>query len=132
MTWIPAEQILARELAQHPKWKWERGMLAVRGSRLERVVWTSDDGRGLLCGTDTTSPEHYPDLADPATQGCLLAALGNSLMDVSCRRYRGDVRWTVACSVREHRVVGDGPALGEALARAWLAVQGLGLHPEGL
>lgn len=118
------EQALARELARHPKWKWGRGMLAIWGNRLERVVLTADDGRGLLCGTDVTSPEHYPDLSDPATQGCLIAALEPWLLDVSRRRYMSDVRWTVTIFLSGRTEHLSAPTLGEALARAWLAVQG--------
>lgn len=111
------EQALARELARHPKWKWGRGMLAIWGNRLERVVLTADDGRGLLCGTDATSPEHYPDLSDPATQGCILSMIGDVKIDaldpwVQWRNADGSFSSTYS------------DTLGEALARAWLAVNG--------
>lgn len=123
----PAEQDLARQLAAHPKWKWGRGMLAICGNRLERVVCTADDGRGLLCGTDTTCPEHYPDLSDAATIGCLIAMLGGDMIWISNSTTVYDKdgshqEWTVT---RGH-ALGPlrGRTLGEALARAWLAVQG--------
>lgn len=118
---------LARELARHPKWKWERGMLAIWDNRRERVVWTADDGRGLLCGTDATSPEHYPDLADPATLGCLIAMLGDDDMiwiSNSTTAYDKDGSHQVWTVTRGRRALGTlrGRTLGEALARAWLAV----------
>lgn len=124
----PTELELARELARHPKWKWERGMLAAWDNRLGRVVRAADNGRGLIRGTDATGTKHYPDLADPATQGCLIAALEPWLLDVSRRRYMSDVRWTVTIFLSGRTEHPSAPTLGEAIARAWLAAQGGGEH----
>lgn len=135
----PTEQDLARELARHPAWKWGSGMLAVWGNRLERVVLAADDGRGLLCGTDATSPEHYPDLSDPATQGCLWAMLREATGDEgasagyardgwSCDPFGIETEppgWRAFWSTEREpfgNIDVNCATLGEALARAWLAV----------
>lgn len=115
------EQDLARQLAAHPEWRWMNGirLLYVGPPRLGFDARRVDNG-------DQKEPREgwIPDLADPATQGCLIAALGRNLMDVACRRYRGDEKWTVTLSIREATPIFSVPTLGEALARAWLAANG--------
>lgn len=108
----PTEQALARELARHPGWKWCEGMLATSGAGEFRITKLLYDATSI------------PDLSDPATQGCLIAALEPWLLDVSRRRYMSDVRWTVTIFRSGRTERPSAPTLGEAIARAWLAVQG--------
>lgn len=115
------EQDLARQLAAHPAWRWMNGirLLYVGPPRLGFDARRVDNG-------DRKEPreEWIPDLADPATHGCLIAALDPWLLDVSRRRYMSDERWTVTIFLSGRTGHLSAPTFGEALARAWLAVKG--------
>lgn len=70
-----------------------------------------------LCGNEPPK-DFVPDLADPATQGCLLAMLPVPRVSVY------GTGEAVVTAGDEPRC--EGSTLGEALARAWLAVHGEG------
>ena len=102
----PTEQDLARELAEHPAWRWAAGM---------RVC--SPDGRARVDDDRLDEWEGWPDLADPATLGCIMVSIGDVKIDaldpwVQWRNADGSFSSTYS------------DTLGEALARAWLAVNG--------
>lgn len=112
------EQALARELARHPAWRWRDGMMSNAGR-----VWTNVanphgayDATPRLPDGHRVSTGHYPDLADPATQGCLIAMLPVPRVSVYGT---GEAVVTAGYETRC-----EGSTLGEALARAWLAVKG--------
>jgi hypothetical protein len=118
---------LARRLVAHPKWAWAGGMLWGHGDPATRDwCW----GRW----PDPPAPDgSIPDLADPATRGCLQAMLyeaGEGIVAVvpdpvmidhyavcDSVSFEGRMVWA------ERHGLPRGP-LGEALARALLAVWG--------
>jgi hypothetical protein len=129
---------LAKKLAAHPKWpamfaKYGVGMRVAQtfdnGPYWYRLVGRDDCGADLYPDGSVSSDAgrgdpgdvvvEYPDLADPATQGCLWAMLCES---------RGDVDVLSAGEGLTEVHFGDwrsGPCpRGEALARALLAVWG--------
>lgn len=105
-----AEQALARELARHPDWTWQSGMMMLLDTGDVPIVY----------GRSNNTEERrdcVPDLADPATQGCIMVAIGDVKIDaldpwVQWRNADGSFSSTYS------------DTLGEALARAWLAVHG--------
>ena len=72
----PADIALARRAVACPRWRWLPGMLTDDGTT---VCSQSDDGYLLVAGSEGSCVSwwpiggHLPDLADPATLGCLLA-----------------------------------------------------------
>jgi hypothetical protein len=81
---------LAKRLSSHWRWKWMGGMLAIReiDGRPSRAYRQAEsiyalDRKDDLCKVSIFAPTlenqlheiHYPDLDDPATQGCLFAML---------------------------------------------------------
>src|SRR5690606_27345290 len=75
----PTEQDLAQQLAAHPQWRWMRGMCALTaGHPVDEFRVTYPEALREASEIATC----IPDLADPATQGCLLAALGDQLQVV--------------------------------------------------
>lgn len=65
---------LARRAVACPGWKWMPGMLAI-GRHVPglRLVEINDGGDALNEPSASGGPLWLPDLADPATLGCLLA-----------------------------------------------------------
>lgn len=109
---------LARELARDPAWTWQSGMMMLLDTGDAPIIY------GRSSGTEERR-DCIPDLSDAATIGCLIAMLGDDMIWISnsttvydkegCRQV-----W----SVTRGRALGPlrGRTLGEALARAWLAV----------
>ncbi len=90
---------LARRLAAHPKWRWMPGMLATHDEDATRRVLSLDEdddiwvSNGCYCEWLDSNNEidlWYPDLDDPATQGCLLAMLDDAVGDWSWTYERDD------------------------------------------
>lgn len=146
----PTELELARELARHPKWVWREGMgVFVQSSATDQTpdrLLASDEtfwhagssyhGRPswIRYARDRMAERCIPDLSDPATQGCLMAALGDQLQVVETFYPSLDPgagrMWAVETRLdtSEYPWISEGATLGEALARAWLAAQGGGEH----
>lgn len=110
---------LARRLAGHPKWKWMDGMQFVCPSREEPTDRVFDAGAGETGWGTKIRRSHVPDIADPATQGCLWAMLGKSI-EIGVE-YPG--KWRVR-AWGDDEIIEFGATLGEALARALLAAWG--------
>ena len=122
---------LARLLVAAPRWRWVQGMRGIwsydETDNDAPMYWGCDDRRGFVsCGPlGDGSPEcnggSIPDLADPATAGCLLAMLvaddPASGWGVSCGP---DVGWRATSC--EHDIGGE--SMGTALAAALLACWG--------
>jgi hypothetical protein len=115
---------LARRLAAHPRWRVMRGM--------EMLVASGAYAHRYLTDSEPPYDGEIPDLADPATQGCLWVMLDEATPDRSVSSCR-DGRWIVA----EYTWTDDGTkdwecdplhpdaySKGEALARALLAAWG--------
>lgn len=93
---------LARWAVTLPGWKWRAGM---RTHTNERVMDVDRRGRILLadCGTGCgweNGDNYTPDLADPATLGCLLALVREkhgplTHVSPSSRWHRGTLDWIV-------------------------------------
>lgn len=127
-----AELELARRLVAHPEWEWLGGILVEspddkrdRAWRLVAGSWVQEAGltyrdmapRGMAL---------LPDLADPATQGCLLVMLTELGHFI---RYESDahlVQWHWHVGIDHHWDESTGATLGEALARALLAAWSAG------
>lgn len=128
----PAEQDLARQLARRPEWVWMDGMLSNVGRiTLDRAgAPGAHSGAPRLPSGHKVSSGNYPDLSDPATQGCLIAALGERLQVVEPFYKSLDPNagrmWCVETRLdtSEYPWISEGATLGEALAKAWLAVNG--------
>ena len=99
----------ARALVEHPKWRWEPGMVS-RG------------GGAVIGNNSSQKPGHVPDINHPATKGWLLAmlrkALGVADQHTMCTEAG---RWGVYFNGRWN---GWSATEGEALAAALLAVWG--------
>ena len=121
------EQIeLAKRLAAHPTWQWVDGMYAAMGYDPDYEEWGRVDG-------DVPAACHYPDLNDPATQGCLLSMLDRGLyLDLRWRpaivdehgQTMREEHWTIAGDRRDGtpdhvRAPELGTALAEALLSQW-------------
>jgi hypothetical protein len=118
---------LARKLAAHHEWEWLGGMLveADGDERTWRLVgggWVQEAGESQRPRPGTW----YPDLADPATQGCLIAMLTPYLDDIDQRGqlYDGSCgTWVVGYqkhSASLATITTGCDTLGEALATALL------------
>lgn len=131
--------MIARELAAHPRFEWLPGMLvcADAANPPARMVYRDDDEghtfavaeRVQMLGRDpgvdawsddAYSGEEVPDLADPATAGVLLAELLD--LDPSLHIHRDGDGYLVHVAPGVCEYVGA--TLGEAVARALLAVWG--------
>jgi hypothetical protein len=96
---------LARRAVACPRWRWMRGMRTTEGMRVihDPALWP-DRPCAIREGTwvDTAVPrplgDHLPDLADPATLGCLLALVREAWepygTSVSTHRYDGG-EWSI-------------------------------------
>jgi hypothetical protein len=129
----------AKRLAAHPRWKWMAGML---GRFQGRVSYQANESRIVIDDIDSRTGQMElvapgdlggPDLADPATLGCLDAMLyeaGEGIVTVisdpvemhrwhiMCAEFRGQhCQW-------QHHGAGTFATKGEALARAILAAWG--------
>lgn len=126
---------LARELAAHPRWgpasSWAIDGVAAfhdhpRDLPAHRTHWR---GLKLLDPSKGTSGLQWvPDLADDATAGVLLGMLGAHLVSVNQQRRESGMVWTVRWRATDGLVhtTRHHDSLGEAAARAWLAVHGAG------
>ncbi len=123
----PDEQDLARRLAAHPRWRWMRGMCALTaGHPVDefRVAYPEALREASELATC------IPDLADPATQGCLWAMLMETgrIVYASWAAHEGELTITWIESPRDHQHIGHADlrpmAYGEALARALLDAWG--------
>lgn len=118
---------LARALAAHPRWQWMDGMLSSGG----RVVVDTSGAPGAHSRTAwlplavRVSTGHYPDLDDPATQGCLMAMLGDSLISLE-RRASGPSDWYAFFWGADNRLTRtpEEGTRGETIARAVLRLWG--------
>lgn len=124
-----AELELARRLVASPRWRWIRGM-TVRHGELGPCLVLLEEKRFVLfagmCGSTNPKPlvGWLPDLADPATLGCLVALLplGSGPVDLSIAR--APAHGTASIFIRDERCAFDGETVGEALARALLVAWG--------
>ena len=98
---------LAITLSKHPNFRWREGMRDTRGLRVvELDLW------------DAAAP---PDLADPATGGCLLAALDETGRLTDVVREGGE--WIVAVDLPQDGLYGwAADTLAEAAAYALLGL----------
>ena len=103
---------LAKRLVRYKRWRWMDGMLG---------LWPDGTRWGRFDAEDDTQEEwrdYVPDLADPATQGCLWAMLADACGDFE----------RVLESIHDHEYndgdVGTSGAWGEALAEAVMRVWG--------
>lgn len=127
----PTEQDLARQLAAHPRWRWMAGMREESGDRIsriegDRVVYVDREGDVESCPDDGIY-FGIPDLADPATLGCLIAMLTDRLLTIGHRREEDDggELWRIVIVADDGRMQGfRGDTFGEALARAVLDAWG--------
>lgn len=139
----PARLDLARRLAASPKWRWRGGMrMADATTGAARVfgsgsrIW-SDQQVGTfpnadpftgepMRGTTTWPPAGtVPDLADPATAGCLIALLREVTenFDLEPEPEVADGQgWCCSVCDGDVWIPHDGATMGEAVARALLAV----------
>lgn len=101
---------LARELARDPAWTWQSGMMMLLDTGDAPIIY------GRSGGTEERR-DCIPDLADPATLGCIMVAIG----DVKIDALDPWVQWRNADGSFSSTYSGT---IGEALARAWLAVNG--------
>jgi hypothetical protein len=132
----PAE--VAAALVAHPRFRWAAGARA-SNTKFARVLALSGDPADpeSVCASEegATSDDNYatwltyggaiPDLADPATAGvlCRMASEAGVLQTESDRVYaQATILERDERGLREH--VGRGATLGEAVARALLAVWG--------
>lgn len=131
---------LARELVGHPKWEWRDGMLALSEALPFRVTEiTTEEGQILLLegdpdcfinwSTAKTYASVWPDLTDAATAGCLLAMVHELMADLEITTPASTPGWSIvwdftypAWEPRYPNKAGDGATLGEACARALLAL----------
>lgn len=142
---------LARQLVEHPRWRWERGMaVRLHGSderdtldfydrpapddrydgRKEIVL--SRRGRRVVGAHVLGATKGYDygcslDIDHPATKGWLLHLLREAVGSWDAGTARGPHSpWVVVSSVddREPSTLGMGPTEGAALAAALLAVWG--------
>ena len=114
-------QALARRAVACKRWRLLPGMRLVVGQITVRLLWV--DGGLWLAATDggvriyCTDDDWLPDLADPATLGCLLAllreALGDEGLHVQPYRTRGGLLWEAHTASR-----GYGPTEAHALVGA--------------
>lgn len=107
---------LAKQLTAAPWWRWMPGM-AWRWMHRDGVVRV-----GGRVTTDGAPSNAWPDLADPATVGCLLAMLWEADPGVMVRRdqYRGE--GAAPFTVAHHGGRTDAHSAGEAVALALLEV----------
>lgn len=127
---------LARRLAAHPRWKWRAGMLGDDGWRClgpdsvtDEIVFgaPSDEAAATSAGVRWSWPSHLreaavrPDLTDPATAGVMLAMLAEA--DSSLIAEFDGHAWVIVHPEAEI-LMHTAPTLGEASARALLAVWG--------
>jgi hypothetical protein len=80
-----AELELARKLAAHDEWVWMDGMRFFDSGLMDAHF-----SRAGRVGRDREIERSYPDLADPATQGCLWAMLREAMklgQRLECRHY---------------------------------------------
>lgn len=117
------ERDLAKQLAEHPRWRWMPGMEAIAA---DGSPWRP----GIIMCAEHMRPDDVPDLSDGATQGCLIEMLGSRFECLHYRRHTADLGgtlWSVLVlgpsGCRQDR---RGYTLGEALARALLAAWGDG------
>jgi hypothetical protein len=123
----PTTQDVSRRLAAHPRFRWMAGMREDSGDRVnriegDRIVYVDREGdvesrpaNGCYFG--------IPDLDDPATQGCLIAMLGDDF----CERQRSSMpgMWLVwifdphGCPPRCVSGTTQGEALGRAVLAKW-------------
>jgi hypothetical protein len=142
----PVELELARKLAAHPRFEWAAGMLAtaIEDNAHSQVRFVaSGEWTGALSSSDHTewslplaeggdftyAIEYVPDLADPATQGCLWAMLDEASEDLRVMghgSHRGVEEWTWGdrggrCWELQtlDRTFSKGEALARALLSAW-------------
>lgn len=128
----PEETEIAREMAEHPEFRWGAGMRALDEHGIGyRIMGADVDDRSAIafCEEDylseytiwhPTDPDARPfllDLADPATQGVVLAMIAETGY---ASLYIGQHR-----SIVHHEGSGGKPihadTPGAALGRAWLA-----------
>jgi hypothetical protein len=100
-----AELELARKLAAHDEWVWMDGMRFFDSGLMDAHF-----SRAGRVGRDREIERSYPDLADPATQGCLWA-----MLDEAAPGWNG---WMAYLHMEPPT------PRGEALARALLATWG--------
>lgn len=114
---------LARALAAHPRWQWMDGMMSSGG----RVTVDTLGAPGAHSRTAwlplavRVSTGHYPDLDDPATQGCLMAMLGDAFISLEHKAFYGAWQVLFVGRDREHATSTQG-TLGEALGCALLTL----------
>jgi len=131
----PAETDLARRLAEHPRWRWMRGMRAISDKPNAydpcMTILDAESAQGVGDGHwheyGATSADHsHPDLTDPATCGCLLARLLDVVGGVGVGRIiELDMRWKVRTAEEPDTFNDyDGDSLGFALASALLDAWG--------
>ncbi len=122
----------ARALAEHPKWRWEPGMMDTNGS----AVLIVRDGDPLMAWYtpdrisdvgDEWATGAPPDINHPATKGWLLHMLREATEDASAWAVSDGEMWSAEADYLEMDGPWDFPAAateGEALAAALLAVWG--------
>ena len=123
------ERDLEAQLAAHPMWRWAPGMAFLTRSGTGTRFRLSEEGPRQGA---SPVPSAVPDLADPATLGCLLAMLREASDDGATvvRHWRhGSSMWCVygddyERDLRDQSERGVGDTEGEAIARALLAAWG--------
>jgi hypothetical protein len=124
---------LARRLVAHPNFKWALRMRCIGpmgpgtfvGVRSPKWFEFVEEGKGYITVRD--SADYVPDLADPATQGCLIAMLDECVSYIAHRHVDADGdgigKWTVTVYVGDRRIaiprMSKGEAYATALLRAW-------------
>lgn len=115
-------QELATKLVACPQWRWMPGMAWVRNAPGAQSLSSMQGRCASQMDCDQMPSSMIPDLTDAATVGCLLAMLGASLLSIGSALPAG---WLVLTRHGGDRVHQNGGAtLGEAVARALLAVWG--------
>lgn len=148
---------LARRLAGHAKWAWMRGMRVIDSASTSAYTYrlhAGDEEPGRFAtyygdpaprwaspgfeegDSEGVRTSHVPDLADPATQGCLWAMLCEASVygRAEVRHWdHGGTPWRIWVTIPSgdeppmdlHTDTGGaGDTYGEALARALLAAWG--------
>lgn len=120
----PTEQDLAQQLAAHERWEWAPGMAATDPSDPHGMyLITRADGEGVL----RRGSGSLPVLDFPPLHGFMISRLVGYFVRVDHRGEAepGGERWRVTCRC-VRTMTYRGATLGEALARALLALWGEG------
>lgn len=117
---------VARKLVSCPEWRWLAGMLVLTPEQSWRMMREGIGCWAVPGGWYMPGPPPagaIPDLSDWATVGCLLGMLPPGWSMIPEEDDERVVGWTIRVPLRwGSKEIGRGETLGEAVARALIAV----------